>query len=875
MVDNEAEPASHGSEEDNGWEEDPDDTPINPDDEYDSDTAHVRKDEEEEEDEELPARRSYPRSSVSEEMEERGQPPAQGYALEGILEDVPMEEQQPATIPSPPQPIPPPSPPQEYPKLPRSKIKEFAQVQEFIDQISTAKLEDGKLSEEVLHRLRHPEEPTFDLDDPDIQLSINLYLACNKASRNTYEKVRAALTAYTPPVYILSHYAVEKVIAEVTGVVEIEDDICVAVCCAFVGLFKDLQACPYCKEPRYDQAIFAKSKKKVARKTMSTIPLGPQIQALRRSPEAAEAMRYQHNKLKDIRETLEKKETLVYDDIFTGKDFISLDKDLNIGPNDTTIVFSFDGCQLYADKASECVVATVTIYNFDPTTRYKKKHVLPAIIIPGPTKPKKMESFLFRFLHHLSAIQRENGGRGLAIYDAVEERVDFSRIIFLLGTADAVALVELDGRTTHHGNRGCRLGCPLTGVHQPRVGHYFAPHVGPKVNGIPTTHHVDFDVCNCWDILGSTPSIDLYNNDLKTVAASASVADYEENRKDCGIAKPSLLLGLRKDWMLAVPRCYSIDLMHLFGLNLGEILLKLYRGRLDCETTDDVDLWVWATLRQSAIWEAHGALVAAAIKYFPSCFHRPPRNIALKINSGYKATEWFIYLFCLGAAFMRTVLPEIYWRHFCLLVKAVRILCQRVITKPQVEEVARCLLLYVHEYERLFYQYRPDRIHFCRQSIHILVHLAHEVRRLGPGCYYSQYTLERAIGEFGGDVRLHSNPFSNLMQIALRTARTNALKSMFPTFDTSEKKVPKYAQPLGEGYVFLRPRDKRPAKVEPLGLTDALKGFSLSKVRRWGRLSLPNGQTARSLFSEERRTSPHIRISRNIKVRFCTFYSFV
>ena len=118
-------------------------------------------------------------------------------------------------------------------------------------------------------------------------------------------------------------------------------------------------------------------------------------------------MRYQHHKIKEIREILEKKEEVVYDDIFSGKDFITLDKKLDLGPNDTTIVFSFDGCQLYADKASECVIATVTVYNFDPKTRYKKKHILPAIIIPGPTKPKRMEPFLFRFLHHLSAIQRQ------------------------------------------------------------------------------------------------------------------------------------------------------------------------------------------------------------------------------------------------------------------------------------------------------------------------------------------------------------------------------------------------------------------------------------------------------------------------------------
>ena len=55
------------------------------------------------------------------------------------------------------------------------------------------------------------------------------------------------------------------------------------------------------------------------------------------------------------------------------------------------------------------------VFSLDPSThRYKKVAVLFGGVIPGPNKPKVLESFLFPGLHHLSAIQKE----GLMIWDA-------------------------------------------------------------------------------------------------------------------------------------------------------------------------------------------------------------------------------------------------------------------------------------------------------------------------------------------------------------------------------------------------------------------------------------------------------------------------
>ncbi len=78
---------------------------------------------------------------------------------------------------------------------------------------------------------------------------------------------------------------------------------------------------------------------------------------------------------------------------------------------------------------------------------------------------------------------------------------------------------------------------------------------------------------------------------------------------------------------------------------------------------------------QGNIWEEHGKAVAEATPYLPGSFNRPPRNIADKINSGYKAWEWLLYLYGFPAL-LYGVLPQPYYSHFCKLVCAMRIIQQ-------------------------------------------------------------------------------------------------------------------------------------------------------------------------------------------------------
>ena len=95
----------------------------------------------------------------------------------------------------------------------------------------------------------------------------------------------------------------------------------------------------------------------------------------------------------------------VYNDLFSGSDILKLCEDLKLTTDDTTVSFSFNGAQLQQNKKSDTWIAIWTVNDYAPNTRYKKKHVLPAVIVPGPNKPKNPDSFLFQTFHHVSAIQ--------------------------------------------------------------------------------------------------------------------------------------------------------------------------------------------------------------------------------------------------------------------------------------------------------------------------------------------------------------------------------------------------------------------------------------------------------------------------------------
>ncbi len=191
-------------------------------------------------------------------------------------------------------------------------------------------------------------------------------------------------------------------------------------CVAFTGPFSDLDRCPKCDEPK----VCPLTKK--PHQEFHTILLGPILQALWREPSSARKFQYRQQITHSIISELEANHGNLasYNDIFYGGDYLESIKQGKISDDDIVLMLSIDGAQLYAHKSSDCWIYIWIIVDFSPQERYRKRHVLPGGFIPGPNKPKNLDSFLFPGLHHLHAIQRE----GLRIWDASANRLFVSHL---------------------------------------------------------------------------------------------------------------------------------------------------------------------------------------------------------------------------------------------------------------------------------------------------------------------------------------------------------------------------------------------------------------------------------------------------------------
>jgi hypothetical protein len=251
--------------------------------------------------------------------------------------------------------------------------------------------------------------------------------------------------------------------------------------------------------------------------------------------------------------------------------------------------------------------------------------------------------------------------------------------------------------------------------------------------------------------------------------------------------------------MLGIPGCFPGDVMHR-GLSYTDLIISLLRGTLECELPDSKETWTWAVLRRAKVWKEHGQAVADATPYLPGSFDRPPRNPAEKLSSGYKAWEFLMYIIGLAPALLHGILPDPEWCHLCKGCSVVRCFNQNKIPCEQLKRCHKLAIEYVAEFETLYYQGMPERIHFICQSIHSMVHLGPEAIRIGPGSLYSQWPIERTIGNLGQEIKSHSQPYANMSERALRRCQMNALKAMVPDFDPDEQKEPRGSVDLGDEY---------------------------------------------------------------------------
>ncbi|CAD6234319.1 GSCOCG00012389001-RA-CDS [Cotesia congregata] len=122
----------------------------------------------------------------------------------------------------------------------------------------------------------------------------------------------------------------------------------------------------------------------------------------------------------------------------------------------------------------------------------------------------------------------------------------------------------------------------------------------------------------------------------------------------------------------------------------------------------------------------------------PDSFSRLPRELS-QYNL-YKAYEFYNYLFFYSVPLLSNYLPEKYFQHWLLLVKAIHNLVKDTIEIADLEESDKLLKLFVSQIENLY----NDRQ--LTYNVHQLVHLVLCVKRWGPLRGTSAFAFENYNG---------------------------------------------------------------------------------------------------------------------------------
>lgn len=455
----------------------------------------------------------------------------------------------------------------------------------FIECLRAASLDnkDEPLPPKLLEQLWNPAQTPLTLDDPAHRLSLDIFLSVSNASEETYNNICRTILRCHPEDDILTYHRFKKLVTELSGVTSIVHDMCINSCVGYTGLFAQLMGCPLCGEPRYEP----KRAGKVPRKQFHTIPIGPQLQALWRTPQSTYDMRYRQRCTEAVLDELRSQNgqrTSPYRDFFDGSDYLEAIQEGKVTLDDMVLVFSIDGAQLYRNKSSDCWIYIWVILDLPPELRYKKCHILPGGFISGPQKPKNTDSFIYSSSHHVAALQAE----GLHIWDAATFRIFVSRLFLTLGSADGPGMTALNGCVGHHGKYFCRLYCPLVGHHKPGGTHYYLARFLPDSFTVAGCDHPDVNLNSLLRSFTSKEASGRYEKNLLHVPQSHSKTQYEKRRLETGICKPTIFSGVHPDQILGVPTLFALDIMHL-----PDLFIPLWRGSFDCDHSDSTNLSSW------------------------------------------------------------------------------------------------------------------------------------------------------------------------------------------------------------------------------------------------------------------------------------------
>src|SRR5579871_1746895 len=405
--------------------------------------------------------------------------------------------------------------------------------------------------------------------------------------------------------------------------------------------------------------------------------------------------------------------------------------------------------------------------------------MLPSIVIPGPKKPKDINSFLRPLVDEL--ITLDNGDITAVDGDTGEEFTLHAHVLMVTGDGPAVA-DAMGMKSPGNAYRPCRM-CEITGVRRTDTPHspYYVPHTEYPFENPPI------------------------RTNLRANIETVEIANDDESRMLSGIKGKTELLRLRS---IHFPRSFPGDIMHCVLQNVTPLLFKLWnRTKLAIDNNNSTS----STSNQdhSGLPSYHfeksdldsiGDALVQSRATIPLSLGHAPRRID-KHYKGFKAAEWKAWLIHYGPPLLWKHLHETYLANFRDLGIFYRLATTPVMSRSEIPRIAAIARKFVSTYEKIYYRGQQERLPVCTINIHSIIHFSDWIADSGPACYFWQFPMERFCGVIRPMARSKSKLGMSIINGVILTEHLNHLRFVHPDFaelDTAPEDVdyPQLANPV-------------------------------------------------------------------------------
>ncbi|KAJ7028737.1 hypothetical protein C8F04DRAFT_1007263 [Mycena alexandri] len=286
-----------------------------------------------------------------------------------------------------------------------------------------------------------------------------------------------------------------------------------------------------------------------------------------------------------------------------------------------------------------------------------------------------------------------------------------------------------------------------------------------------------------------------------------------------------------------------------------------------------------------AVWEAIASRTSAAADTVPSAYGSRVPNIA-KDRPNVSAEMWAFWTLYLGPVLLRHKFRKAkYYRHFIELVRLLNICLQFEITDKEIEEIRTGFIRWVEKYEKMYYQFDPQRLSTCPLTLHALLHIAPGISFAGPVWCYWAFPMERYCGSIQPGIRSRRFPWASLDRYVLENAQLTQIKALYNVFDELSLTQPRtevpgsLSDPFYPSCILLPPKSSaRPGKnqLKTIAATlstrydtpmrDVTSALKNADVEEWGKVRRIDSDAGDTMWScslgvkaDDSRDATHVR----------------